>query len=221
MKRLSLFALLFLTSLLLQGQNFEGWIQYKLELKNPDETHFPDSAWQALLQKQFGPRGYMLQKNYYKGKQYFSELDTGKEHGVEAYNPKSGLIYAWKNGSDSATTINSRVYIDEIKSIIHKEDTMSILGIPCKSMVIKSKIGELVVWYNPEYMKMDPALYKNHVYGHMESILKEIGCLPLRIEHKSGLVQLQQTLVDYREVKLNKSLFQIPRFKVVTKNPIN
>lgn len=203
------------------GQSFEGSITYKLEALNPNSEMVSDSIWQQLMKDQFGDRGYMIQKYYYKNGNYISEVDAGQQTGYQAYNKKDKLIYSWQANSDTSITVDSRKNIDEFVEIVESDNTETVLGIPCKSIIVKSKMGTMVLWYNDNYLKMDGTQFKGHLYGHWEQILKKIGCLPLKMEQKGFMAHMVQTALEYKEVNLDENLFAIPKFKTVIKNPMN
>lgn len=203
------------------GQTFEGWINYKLEAFNPNTEMIPDSLWQQLMKEQFGEDGYMVQKYFYKGDKYISEIDAGKQSGYQAYNSKDKLIYTWQANSDTTITVDSRKNMDEFLEITDGDNSDTILGIPCKSIIVKSKMGKMVLWYNDNYLKMDVTQFKGHLYGHWEQILKRIGCLPLKMEQKGFMTHIVQTATAFKDEKIEDSKFKIPEFKTVIENPMN
>lgn len=203
------------------GQTFEGWITYKMEALNPNPKMIPDSSWQKGIKKQFGEPGYIIQKYYYKKDKYISEMAAGKETGFQAYNPKDKLLYSWQPDSDTAITVDSRKYMDELVEIIGNEAVDTILGIPCKSIAVKSKMGQTTLWYNSAYFKMDASMYKGHKYGHWEQILKKIKCLPLRMEQKGFMTHIVQTAIDFKEEPIDDNKFSIPKFNSIIENPMN
>jgi hypothetical protein len=203
------------------GQTFEGWITYKLEALNPNPKMIPDSIWQQGIQEQFGERGHIIQKYFYKKEKYLSEMDAGKEKGFQAYNTKDKLLYSWQLNSDTAITVDSRKYTDELIEIIDIENADTIMGIPCKSILVKSTLGQMTLWYNADYFKMDAILYKGHKYGHWEQILKSIGCLPLKMEQKGFMTHVVQTAIDFKEEPIDDLQFSLPKFKTIIENPAN
>ncbi|WP_026704369.1 hypothetical protein [Flavobacterium soli] len=213
--------ILALTCCLSFGQNFEGWITYKLEALNPNPEMIPDSTWQKGIKEQFGERGYILQKYFYKKDKYVSQMEIGTQKGFQAFNPKDKLLYSWGMNSDTAVTVDSKMYLDAFKEILESDKTETILGIPCKSVIVKSNMGEMTLWYNPNYFKMDAVLFKGHKYGHWEEILKKIGCLPLKMEQKGFMAHTVQTILEYKVETLDDALFTIPKFKELIKNPMN
>lgn len=199
------------------GQTFEGWITYKMEALNPNPKMIPDSSWQKGIKEQFGERGHIIQKYFYKEDKYISEIDAGKEIGFQAYCIKAKLLYSWQLNSDTAITVDSRNYEDELVEITDNESVDTILGIPCKSITLESKMGQMTLWYNRDYFKMDASLYKGHKYGHWEQILKKIGCLPLRMEQKGFMTHIVQTATDFKEESINDNKFTIPKFQTLLK----
>ena len=203
------------------GQTFEGWITYKMEALNPNPKMIPDSTWQKGIKEQFGERGHIIQKYFYKKDKYISEMDAGKETGFQAYNTKDKLLYSWQLDSDTAITVDSKKYLDELVEIKDSEAVDTIMGISCKSIIVKSKMGQMTLWYNSDYFKMDASLYKGHKYGHWEQILKKIGCLPLKMEQKGFMTHIVQTATDFKEEPINDNQFTIPKFKTIIENPVN
>lgn len=203
------------------GQTFEGWITYKMEALNPNPKMIPDSTWQKGIKEQFGERGHIIQKYFYKKDKYISEMDAGKETGFQSYNSKDKLLYSWQLNSDTAITVDSRKYMDELVEITDSEAMDTIMGISCKSIIVKSKMGQMTLWYNSDYFKMDASLYKGHKYGHWEQILKRIGCLPLKMEQKGFMTHIVQTATDFKEEPINDNQFTIPKFKTIIENPVN
>lgn len=203
------------------SQTFEGSITYKIVAHNPFPEKVPDSTWQRGLKEQFGERGYMLQKYYYKKASYISEIDAGQQVGFQAFSPQDHLIYSWQKGTEEAVTVDSRKNMDAFVEFIENEATETILGIQCKSIVLKSKMGQMTLWYNPEHFKMEAKYFKGHVYGHWEQILKELGCLPLKMEQKGFMTHVTQTAIAFKKEPIGGEKFAIPTFKEVTANPIN
>lgn len=203
------------------SQSFEGWILFKMEMNNPNPKLIPDSTWQKLAKEQFGPRGYASQKYYYKNDKYLSEIETAKSKGYQVYNPKDKLLYSWQMNSDTAITVDSRKYMDEFVEFVDGTDTETILGIPCKTIVLKSKLGEMKLWYNSNYLKVDPKLFKDHTYGHWAQIIGKIKCLPLKVEQKAFMAHIVQTAMEYKSEPVSDTQFALPAFSFVMANPIN
>ena len=220
-KLILLAVLLNFTTGTLFGQSFEGWITYKTELLNPDSSFFPDSLFQVVMKEKFGERRYIVSKCYYKNGLYSSEIDAGNENGFRVFNPKDKLVYSWQTNSDTAITVDSQQYSDTFIEMVDAGFTDTILGIPCKSVMVKSKRGRMTLWYNPDYFKIDAKYYQGYVYEHLEQIINRLGCLPLKTE-QYGLMPLNvQTAIDYKIIPVENSKFNLPDFKVIIENPVN
>jgi hypothetical protein len=199
------------------GQYFEGTITYKLEALNPNPQMIPDSTWREGIKQRFGDTGHMIQKYFYKEGKYISEITAGTEQGYQAFNPKDGILYSWQQGSDTAVTIDAKQHLDALVNITDGEKTEVVLGIPCKTIVLESKAGQMTIWYNSEHFKMDPTLFRGHKYGHWEQILRKTRCLPLKIEQKGFMTHIVQTAISFEETLLDDELFDIPKFKILNK----
>lgn len=221
MIKYQLIVILMMIAYCLNSQSFEGSITYKLTADNPNPEMVSDSMWQSILKQQFGERGYMVQRYFYKESNYVSEIDAGTEMGYQAYNPKDGLLYSWQKGSDEAITLNSKKYLDKFVEILEHTELDTILGIPCKSIVVKSSLGSMTIWYNSDHFKMDAKFYEGHIYGHWEHILKKIGCLPIKMKQEGFMGKITLEATDFKKEELSESRFVIPDFKEVSANPMN
>lgn len=203
------------------GQSFEGIITYRLEAFNPNPKLISDSVWQVNVKKEFGVKGEIIQTYYYKDENYKSETKSDVKIGYQVYNPKDKLIYSWNKESDTAITVDSRKYVDEFIEIKSTEDKDTILGIPCVSVLVKSKLSKITLWYNSDQLKIDAKHYTGHKYGHWEQITKELKCLPLKIEIKGFMVHMVQTAISFENKPLENKIFELPTFKQVLINPVN
>lgn len=200
------------------AQTFEGTVTYKMELFNPNPEQIPQATWDAQMKASLGDKGYMVQKYFYKEGNYISEITAGGEEGYQLYNRKDKLLYAWQKGSGQAVTSNSTVYADEIIEVEYLKEKETVLEIECNIVVIKSKAGTMKLWYNKEHLKMDASFYQGHKYGHWERMLKEIGCLPLKVEQKGYMSHAVQTALSFKEEKVDDTKFNLPTFTNVIAN---
>ncbi|PWL32073.1 MAG: hypothetical protein DCO95_02515 [Roseivirga sp. XM-24bin3] len=219
-KALVLFSLCLLPSLT-NAQTFQGTIDYKIEMMNPNPEIISDSLWQASLKESLGERGYIIQKYFYSGENYASEISAGKENGFQVFNPKDKLIYSWQADSDTATTLDSRKSFDSFIEMAENEDTEDIMGIQCKSITIKTKFGTTQIWYNNDYLKVDPKSYQGHIYGQYSYITERIKCHPLKTEMTGIGGHIISTVIDFEAVEIDSEKFKIPDFKFTIPNPIN
>lgn len=163
----------------------------------------------------------LFKKCYYKRNKYIADINAGKQNGWQAFNVTDKLLYSWKDKNDTVITVDSKKSLDQFLEI--KDDVMTdtILGIPCKSVIVISKFGRITLWYNTDYFKIDSTLFKGYKYGHWEQIAKKIGCLPLKIRQEGLNGSTLQTAISYKQESIDDGIFKIPEFKTVIKNPIN
>ncbi len=202
-------------------QDFEGSITYRMTAQNPNPEMLADSVWQQILEERLGGNGGVIQKYYYKESNYMSEIQSKNEAGYQVFNPKDSLLYSWHKNSDTAITVDSQKYLDSFVEILTSEEKDTILGIPCKSIVVKSKMGKVTLWYNSDYLKMNPEFYQGHIYGHWTQILEAIKCLPLKIEQSGFMSKTTQVAIDYKSEKVDDAQFKLPSFKEIIVNPLN
>ena len=205
----------------LTGQSFEGKITYKLEMQNPYPDNVTAEQWADQLKAVFGEKGYMTSNYYYKEANYVSEIEAGKELGFQLYNPKDGLIYSWQKGTLTAVTLDSKKNMDGFVEFVDSEETETVMDIPCQVIIIKSKLGEMKIWYNSDHFKVDPSLFTGHVYGHYEKMLEKTGSLPIKTEVKGLAGHIIMTMIDFKKETVDDSKFVLPEFTEVTANPMN
>ncbi len=208
-------------NLSVKAQSFEGWIEYKLEMKNPMPDKMPNEIWNQKLKERFGDADSFSQTYFYKGNQYMSEIHMGSTVNYQLYNPADRLIYSWAKDTDTATTIDSTKSSDTIKDVIESEEIENIMGIPCHKITLKTEMAEISFWYNIDYFKVDPQFYTGHKYGHYETLVNKTGALPLKMEVKQFMLHMVSTATDYKTVEIPLDKFNLPKFKEVMASPIN
>lgn len=212
--------LLFLMTFKMLSQSFEGSVTYKIISINP-YSQISDSVWHERLKEYYSPKGYSLRKYFYKGNKYMCETDFHQTKKNQVFNPKDGLIYNWIEKSDTVFTINSRINRDELFEIIDLNKTEKILNIECKGLQFKTRQNIITIWYNPAYLRIDPALFKGHIFGSWEQILKKTGSLPLKIEHTGEIGRVIHTVIEYNEITVDEKKFTIPEFEYTIESNLN
>lgn len=213
--------LLSLFSIILYGQEFEGYIEYKAEPTFQFSGLLDKHVWDSMMVDMLGPDKSFLIKYYYQTGKYKSEIETIHESGVELYNDVDKLVYAWSLNSETALTKKSTETIDAFISLSENEGIDTILGIPCKSITIKTLFGTSTIWYNSSYFQINASNFETHTYGSLQHIFKHINCLPLKIETVGREGPIIQTAIAYKQYKIPDSLFTLPDFKIIEANPIN
>lgn len=200
-------------NLLVFSQGFEGWVSYKIELLNPLPELFSESDWEKQVKENLGERGYMIKKYYIKNGKYLEDVDAGLETGFQLFNPKDNSLNAWQTGGDELYTSSASESAEEFIRIEESEDKDTILGIPCKSIVLYFTLGEMQIWYNSEHFKIDPAPFKEHKFEHWDQIFNKIGCRPLKIHRRFPNPVYIQTMMEYKAEQIPDEKFILPEFE--------
>ncbi len=211
MKNILYLILIFSTNLTF-SQNFEGQITYKTTIGNPNNGMFTDSIFkEKIIKGVFGEQGFMLQKYFYKGNKYMSEISSGLENGFEVYIPEKKKIYAWKANSKEAVVKKTDEHpeIDAFVKFIDTKEIDTILKLPCKKILIKSKMGTAEFWYNSDYLKVNAKDYAEFKLDHKHLIYEKYGCLPFRIR----IGQLNIEVVDFKSLEVPIEKFELPEFE--------
>lgn len=199
------------------AQSFQGWIEYRIDTKNPMPDKISEEMWQQKMKEKLGGAEFMIQKYYYKGANYMSEVKLGEQSSFQLYNSKDHMLYNWDKGTNTAVTFNTKENDDKITDVKEFSETEEILGITCKKVTVFSDKGEMSYWYNSDHLKMDPKLYEGHKFGHFEELLKKTNSLPLKIELKQFMVHMVFISAKYEETSVNDSHFVLPKFEEVIK----
>lgn len=196
------------------SQNFEGQVTYKTTVENPNPQMLSDSIFKEQIVKPvFGEQGYMIQKYFYKGDRFMSEISTGLENGFEVYLPEQNKVYAWKAQSKEATVkkTNEHSEIDSFVEFIDTKEIDTILNIPCKKVLLISKMGTTELWYNSDYLKINSTDYSDFKLEHKNLIYQKYGCLPFRIKAFTFTIEI----IEFKEEKVLASIFKIPEFDTI------
>lgn len=211
MRNILQLTLLIITSLSF-GQSFEGRVIYKTTMENPNPEMFTDSVFkEKILKPVLGEQGFMLQKYYYKGNKFMSETSTGLENGFELYSPEQKKIFAWKENSKEAIVkkTNEHPEMDAFVEFVETKETDTILNIPCKKILLKSKMGTAELWFNSEYLKIDPENYSEFKLDHKNLIFEKYGCLPLKIKAMSFNIEV----IEFQAMEVTDERFKLPKFE--------
>ena len=199
------------------AQSFEGWIEYRLDTKNPMPEKIPDEIWDQKMKEKLGGSEYMIQKYTYKGSNYKSEIKLGEQSSVQLYKPEEALLYNWDKGVNTAVTYNTKENKDKIVEVKEYSETEKILDIECKKITIVTEQGEVSYWFNENYLKMDAKLYESHKFNNYVDFLKLSKSLPLKIEVKQFMIHMVFTALKYEYMKIDDNIFTMPKFEEIIK----
>jgi hypothetical protein len=211
----------FATSFIHAQTSFEGYVVYKIEPQNPNKQLITDSVFYQRIKKVMSGQLYSIQKYFYKGDTYKSEVGVETKKTYQVFKSKEKRLYTWQQGVDSTIWVNSEKYSDKIKEVKQLPEEEVVLGIKCKKIVVISTIGETTYWYNPNKYKISYEAFKTHTYGNWNEYLKIAGALPLKFEVKGKMFYIITTATEVKEIKVKDSEFDLPTFKKVIQSPMN
>lgn len=181
-------------------------------MENPNPEMFTDSIFkERILKPALGEQGFILQKYFYKGNKFMSETSTGLENGFEVYSPDKKKVYAWKENTKVAIVkkTNEHPEIDAFIKFIETSEIDTILNIPCKKILVESKMGTTELWYNSNYLKIDPEDYSEFKLDHKNLIFEKYGCLPFRVKAAMFCIEV----IDFKSMEVSEDKFEIPEFE--------
>lgn len=215
-KTLYLFALticITFQSFTASAQNSEGWIIYKIELKNPFPMMISDENFKHLMTQEVGNLDNLYQKYFFTPDQYAHHLNFDKKIEYTVYDKTSQNVYSWEKDSKTAQVYDSKRSDDKILKLSKNNNIDTIMGIPCKSITLKTQDTYQTIWYNEDFLPIDPVAYQHHQFGAYNEILEITKSLPIKIDMKSLMTHMVMTLTEYQLEQLDPTLFNIPKFK--------
>lgn len=195
------------------AQESEGWIKYKVTFKSPMPQMVSHEDYQALLEQEIGDLSNSHILYFFTPNSYACEMHFGNNVEFLAYDPNTKKVYSWEKNSKTAKLFDSKVPEDELYDIIQNPGIDTILGIPCKSIIVKTSDTYQIAWYNEDYFPIDPEVYKDHQFGHYDDILKYTKSIPVKYEIKNTILHFIQTMVEYNIGANDPKVFEIPKFK--------
>ena len=178
--------------------SFEGKVIYDFTMKDRS-GEMSDEQCNMLFGKE--------QVMYYKGDQYFSEFDGMMNMKITYLG--GDTLFTGMNGMEAIMFTEVRKNNDPIIDHKIEKGAETINGILCDLLTIESKDGIDYYYYNEKYA-IDPAIYKNHVFGHWSFYLEKSKALPLKIVSDMKDFYTEITMKEVIEMKIDASLFSVP-----------
>lgn len=202
MKYIYILFLFFTFNVTSQVKDFEGYVIYKVIMKNPNPKIISDSLWNARVPKKEFIHKYFYKKNKYKN------IISGE--GVQLYSPTEDKIHVFKIEKDTvfSNSITTSKSIDPVISIKKLEGKETILDIKCNILVIKSKLSKSTYYYSSK-LRIPYKNFENHKYGNWSQYLEVTNSLPLKIISKSPFYFMEMTAIEIKEMKLKGSIFKV------------
>lgn len=195
-------------ALFVHAQSFEGKVIYKNEHKSKLPQYSDAQLDHILGDKQ----EYYIKGNNYKsifnGNYIRSHLYVGKENKAYTHYAQSDTLYIEDCGKNRDSIISFE--------ILKNQDT--IMGIACDMLVIKKASGFIKkVFFNSNYYKINPELFKLHTYGNWYFTLSKIQAVSLKSIVETAEYTLIVTAQEIIPMKLDETLFTLPQNQPVKK----
>ncbi|MDO6430891.1 hypothetical protein Q4E93_09840 [Flavitalea sp. BT771] len=194
--------LLFLLTILSFGarsQNFEGKMVFQIIVKSkipglPDER----------LNKMLGSS----QDYFIKGGKYKS-LSNSQIIAMQIYDPTTNKLYSKHPNSDTLYWMDAGKNEDEVTDFEIKKNVETILGNPCDALVLTTKTGTTIYYYNDKY-RLDKTKFVAHKFGNWSFLAVKTGALPLKTVIENKQFRMEMTAVEITSMALTDSMLAIP-----------
>lgn len=190
------------------GQSFEGKIVYKniYKSKMPNVTDEQFTAMMGSTQEYFIKNGDY--KSVANGSFFQWQLYVNKDNKLYSKMAKSETLF-WNDGATNPDEV--------LKPEINKGVT-EILGYKCDELILTCKSGTQKYYFNSK-LSVDTKLFVNHKFGNWYDFLSKSNSLPLKSIVDNGQFTLESVATEVKEMKLDKTLFELPADAKTMKNP--
>ncbi|QOI97721.1 MAG: hypothetical protein HRU69_09545 [Flammeovirgaceae bacterium] len=145
----------------------------------------------------------------------YAQYGNNKIQTTKVYDPDDNIIYTFQLSGNDICSVQKAVDLDlsgaADKPVITLVDTaVTIMGLPCKLIRMKWKLGQVDYYYNETQAKVNPALYAQHTSEGFAEFLKMSGSLPLQVVRSAMGMNIIQTAVAVQEGRVDKDAFYVP-----------
>ncbi len=208
MKNVALIVFLFLISLHLLGQDFEGQIVYSNSYvsKNPKMS---DQQWTTMMGS---TQTYLIKGGDYKS------VTNGTLLQWQLYINKENKLYLKMSNSETALWNDASVQGDEVLKVEVKKSVIDVLGFKCDEIILTCKSG-LQKYYFSSKLAVDTKLYLNHKFGNWYDYLSKSNALPLKSIIETAQFTIESTATEIRPMKVDYKEFELPIGMKTEKSP--
>jgi hypothetical protein len=208
MKNVALIVFLFLISLHLLGQDFEGQIVYNNSYvsKNPKMS---DQQWTTMMGS---TQTYLIKGGDYKS------VTNGTLLQWQLYINKENKLYLKMSNSETALWNDASVQGDEVLKAEEKKSVTDVLGFKCDEIILTCKSG-LQKYYFSSKLAVDTKLYLNHKFGNWYDYLSKSNALPLKSIIETAQFTIESTATEIRPMKVDYKEFELPIGMKTEKSP--
>ena len=213
-----LFTLLILMSTISFSQNFEGTVTYELDIEVSEKMKEMGMTKEVLIEKMKESNTFFKVIKYtYKNDNYLIEPEKVGTKSI--YNGNDNKIYTIQKNEDIIVATDASIDLQEKMTgkppkIQNSDDNVIIYDKPCKKVSIIWDMGTYEYYYNSDYLKINPELYKNHIYDGWFGFLKISKSLPFKIVKKQMGMTMTLNLTNISETPIEDKIFKLPKMKI-------
>lgn len=201
-----LFASLFAT--IAFGQGFEGKIVYK----NIYKSKIPNVSDEQFTTMMGSVQEYFIKDGDYKS------VANGTFFQWQLYLNKDNKLYNKMANSETLSWIDASKNPDEVLKAEVNKGVAEVLGYQCDELILTCKSG-IQKYYFSTKLSVDVKLFTNHKFGNWYYFLTKSNSLPLKSIVDNGQFTLESTATEVKEMKLDKTFFDLPANAKTMKSP--
>lgn len=181
------------------GQTFEGKIVYK----NTYKSKMPN-----VTDNQFTTMMGSVQEYFIKNGDYKSVVN-GTFFQWQLYVNNDNKLYSKMVNSETLLWNDGAINSDEIIRAEINKSVTEVLGYKCDELVLTCKSGIQKYYFNTKF-SIDTKLFVHHKFGNWYDFLLKANSLPLKIDIDNIHFTLVSIATEIKEMKLEKSFFNLP-----------
>ncbi|WP_052910246.1 hypothetical protein [Riemerella anatipestifer] len=225
MKKILLGICMILIYLMPFAQSFEGRLVYKVEFDIQTEKFGNiEIKKEQVIEKMKKDDDYFDSLTVtIKNGNYIKEDNSNNRKRI-VYKADLNKIYTFQKDFDHVVITDAKNYhgmnLNLKEPKIEQLDSLKVInGNNCNLIKLTwGKLGEEYYFYNSEIAKLDSGNFKNHNYEYFNAIVDISKSYPLEIVKKvSDFISIRMTLLAIEEVKIDDSLFELPKFEKAEK----
>lgn len=218
MTRTLLTALMIFCFSISYGQSFEGALTYKVEfeIKTQKIGNFEITE-EQVIQKMKSDGDYFDQVTIIIKDGNYEKTDNSDVQKRIVYKADVNKVYTFQKDFEYVVITDASktnlMKLDLPEPSFEKIDTTKIIyGHNCSMLKLAwGKTGTELYYYDNEFLKIDPSLFKNHNYEYLNEVLKLTNSYPIEIvKTLSDFITVRMTLENVTEKEIDDSQFELP-----------
>lgn len=208
------------------GQSFEGTLTYKVEfnIKAQKIGNFEITK-EQVIQKMKSDGEYFDQVIVTIKEGNYEKTDNSDVQKRIVYKADVNKVYTFQKDFEYVVITDASktnlMKLDLPEPSFEKIDTTKVIyGHTCSMLKLAwDKIGTEIYYYDKEFLKIDPSLFKNHNYEYLNEVIKLTNSYPMEImKILSDFITIRMTLVNVSEKEIDDSHFNLPEMTEAEKD---